>query len=196
MSKFIKETFQWILAVILALLIAFAIRGFIFEPVIVQGESMKNTLSTGERLIVFKLGYYFKSPQRGDIVVLKYQDGIAGEFPFLRKLPFIQKMIPPISEIDYIKRIVALPGDIIDIRDGALYINDEKQEAPYAKGSTSKGTYSFKYPLAIPQNMFFVMGDNREYSRDSREIGFIPLDRIKGKAVFRIWPLNSIGGLK
>lgn len=191
-STYLKELWQWIQAILFAIIIAFLIRGFIFEPVLVQGESMKSTLSTGERLIVYKLGYYFTPPQKGDIVVLQIQEGASRILPFLRNLPFVKKVIPDLEEVDYIKRVIAVPGDKIEIRDGKVFVNDKMLDEPYAIGFTS----GLEKTVQVPPNKVFVLGDNRENSRDSREIGCIDYDRIKGKAVFRFWPVEEFGSLR
>lgn len=190
----IKEIFQWIVSIIFAVVLALLIRGFLFEPVVVNGESMENTLYTGERLAVYKLGYFFSPPEHGDIIVLQYEEGIVNNIPFLRDMPFAKKILPAIHEIDYIKRVIGIPGDIIDIIDGEVFLNGERINEPYVKGDTFGRNMQF--PIKVPENCVFVLGDNRQNSKDSREIGFIEFERIKGKAVFRLWPLDSFGVLK
>ena len=190
-----KEILQWIEAILLAVVIAFLIRGFVFEPVYVEGESMESTLSTAQRLIVYKLGYYFNPPQKGDIIVLQYQEGISRLLPFMNDIPIFKKAIPSISEVDYIKRVIAVPGDKLDIRDNYVYINDVKIDEPYLKEQGVTHNQSLELPLVVPPDKVVVMGDNRLNSKDSRQIGLIEFNRIKGKAVFRIWPKEVIGGL-
>lgn len=191
----VKETLQWMEAILLAVVIAFLIRGFVFEPVYIEGESMENTLSTAQRLIVYKLGYYFNPPAKGDIIVLQYQEGLTKLLPFMNDIPIFKKAIPSISEVDYIKRVIAIPGDKIDIRDKYVYINGVKIEEPYLKEKGVTDNQSLELPLMVPPDKVVVMGDNRLNSRDSRQIGLIEFNRIKGKAVFRIWPKEVIGRL-
>lgn len=179
----------------LAVVIALLLRGFVFEPVYVDGESMENTLSTAQRLIVYKLGYYFSPPKRGDIVVLQYQEGITRLLPFMDAIPIFKKAIPSISEVDYIKRVIAVPGDELDIREGYVYINGIRQDEPYLKEKGVTYNQSLELPMIIPSGSVAVMGDNRLNSKDSRQIGLIGYDRIKGKAVYRIWPREAIGTL-
>lgn len=179
----VKEIFQWAQSIIIAIVIALLIRAFIFEPVLVDGHSMDNTLNNGQRLIEYKLGYFFSHPKRGDIIVLQYQKGI------LKFLP-----LPDPKEIDYIKRVIGVPGDKIDIRDGNVYINGDELEEPYAKGKTLP--LGMKFPDVVPLNNVFVLGDNRENSSDSRRIGYIDYSRIRGKATFKIWPFKDIGRIK
>ncbi|NTV90512.1 MAG: signal peptidase I [Clostridiales bacterium] len=195
-TVYFVEIWQWVQAILLAVVIALLIRGFVFEPVYVDGESMENTLRTSQRLIVSKMGYYFHAPQRGDVVVLQYEEGITGRIPLLRNLPIFKKAITSISEVDFIKRVVAVPGDRLDIRgDGFVYINDVKLNEPYIKEQGKTFPYSVQFPLTVPPGYVFVMGDNRENSKDSRIIGLIGYDRIKGRAAFRIWPFSSIGSI-
>ncbi|HOJ11077.1 MAG TPA: signal peptidase I [Clostridiales bacterium] len=186
------EFLKWIETFVIAIFIALVIRGFIMEPVIVHGISMEDTLVNGQRLIIYKLGYFLHPPERGDIIVLQYQKGSMINIPFLNKFAFWDKVLPSPSEVDYIKRVIGIPGDKLDVKeDGYIYINDVKQEEPYIKGKTYKQIMDF--PTKVPPNTVFVMGDNRQNSRDSRMIGFIEFDRIKGKAVLRIWPFKDWG---
>lgn len=182
-SKTIIEVFQWIISLGLAIAIALFIRAYVFEPVLVSGHSMDNTLADGQRLFEYKLGYRYSSPKRGDIIVLKVKEGeknLAG--------------LPDPTEVDFIKRVIGLPGETIDIRDDGVYINGTKLDEPYAIGKTLP--QSSKYPMQIPEGKVFVMGDNRERSSDSRVIGLIDINNIRGRAALRVWPLNSIGLLK
>jgi len=192
-KKVIKEIKEWAKAILIAVIVALIIRGFLFEPVEVQGHSMNDTLQDGQRLILYKLGYYFYEPKRGDIIVLQVDDGILSDIPVINKLPFVKKMYPFPQEIDYIKRVIAVPGDEIDLRDGYVYVNGEKLDEPYAKGKTYEK--ELKFPLVVPENKVFVLGDNREYSSDSRYIGFIDFENIKGKVIYRYWPLKDFGGI-
>lgn len=188
-----SELLQWLQSIIIAVVIALIIRGFIFEPVEVLGQSMENTLSTNQKLILYKLGYYFNNPQKGDIIVLQVHDGVLGYIPFSDKLTFLRKMYPFPKEVDYIKRVIAVPGDTIDIRNGNVYVNNVKLDEDYAKGKTY--SRNDNYPKKIPENKVFVLGDNRENSSDSRQIGYVDFNKIKGKALFRFWPLKVFGKL-
>ena len=183
------EFLRWLETFAIAVLIALIIRGFVFEPVIVRGISMEDTLLDGQRLIIYKLGYFFQPPQRDDIIVLQYQKGFIKDIPFLNKFDFLNKVLPSPMEVDYIKRVIGVPGDKLDIKDGYIYVNDVKQDKPYIKGESYKQIMDF--PNEVPQNTVFVLGDNRQNSRDSRVIGFIEFNRIKGKAVLRIWPFKD-----
>ena len=186
-----REIILWIETVVFAVLISLLIRGFIFETVLVDGSSMENTLCSGDRLILYKLGYHFKAPKTGDIIVLQVHEGALKYFPFLKNLPFVKKAIPDVDEVDYIKRVVAVPGDTIEFKDGYVYVNGKKLDEPYVKGVTN-GPYT---SIKVGENKVFVLGDNRSNSRDSREIGLIDFDKIRGKAVFRVWPFSEVGSV-
>ncbi|MCX7921835.1 MAG: signal peptidase I [Clostridia bacterium] len=184
--KVLREILDWAVTIVIALVIAMLIKAFLFIPIEVKMVSMQDTLFEGQRLIVYKLGYYFSQPKRGDIIIFEHQPGsLKG---LLKYLP-----IPNPQEVDYIKRVIAVPGDEIEIKDGAVYLNGKKLDEPYAKGVT----YNFNTdkPIKIPENKIFVMGDNREHSSDSRQFGPIDIDKVRGKAVFRIWPLQEFGGI-
>ncbi len=191
---FIKEIFQWINAVLLALVLALLIRGLIFEPVMVKGDSMQDTLHDGQRLLVYKLGYYFSPPQRGDIVVLQYQAGFFQNVPSLDDSPFFRKLFPDFKEINYIKRAIGIPGDTVDIKNGEVYVNGNQLAETYIKGDTQ--SLGMTFPLQVPENKVFVLGDNRQHSSDSRVIGLVKITKLKGKAVFRIYPFDLFGGIK
>ena len=183
------EFLRWLETFAIAVLIALLIRGFVYEPVIVRGISMEDTLLDNQRLIIYKLGYFFHPPQRGDIIVLQYQKGIIRDIPFLNKFNFLNRVLPSPMEIDYIKRVIGVPGDKIDIKDGYVYVNDVKQNETYAKGKTYEQMMDF--PTEVPSDTVFVLGDNRQNSRDSRVIGFVDINKVKGNAVLRIWPFKD-----
>jgi signal peptidase I len=162
-----NEWLEWTKAIIIALLIAFFIRSFIFATSIVEGESMEPTLQDGERVIFNKLVYFIDDPERGDIVII--------ERPFQ----------------NYVKRIIALPGETIEVNDGNLYINNEKYDQTFITDETKRNTGSLG-PIDIPEGSYFVMGDNRAISKDSRNgLGFIEEDNIIGRSEFVIFPFDQ-----
>ena len=191
--NYFKEIFKWLFVIIVSIIIALVLRSFVFEWVIVQGQSMENTLYNRQVLFVNKIGYTFGPVKRGDIVVFEVVEGNLDYIPMAKDIPILSSLLPPENEVDYIKRIIGLPGDEIDILDGNVYVNGILQKEPYAKGSTME--QNFEIPCTVPENKVFVMGDNRENSSDSRKIGFVEIDRIKGKAVFRIRPLKEFGNI-
>lgn len=178
MFKAKSEAFEWIKAIVIALILAVLIRTFLFAPIIVKGESMYPTLHNGEQMIVNKIGYAFSEPKRFDIVVFHANE-----------------------EQDYIKRVIGLPGDHIEYIDDTLYINgvpyEEEYLEPLKKGLDTKLTYDFSLEeitkeKTIPEGYIFVMGDNRQYSLDSRDLGPISIDQVVGKANIVYWPFSNI----
>jgi len=159
-----QEIKEWVKSILLAVVLAVVIRIFFFQVTIVEGTSMSPTLQNYERLIVNKAIYYFKKPQKGDIVVFNFS-----------------------SHKDFIKRIVALEGDVVEIKNSLLYINGQVWEEPYLE---SEHMQDFG-PAVVPLDHAFVMGDNRNDSMDSRDpaVGYVSLKQIRGKASLVFWPL-------
>jgi len=168
------KTFVHMCVWVLFLFLVFT--NFVFEFTGVKGESMSPTLHEKDKLITVKLGYIFGSPQRGDIVVLEAPDK-DNEF--------------------YIKRIIALPGERIEIKNGRVYINGALLDEPYLQDGVSTEAHYGAIDMVVREGTYFVMGDNRSNSNDSRNpaVGLIGVSKIKGKASFRIMPLGSFGGL-
>lgn len=153
--------------VISAGVIAFIIITFIGQVTVVRGASMEPTLHNNERLIANKISYRFESPKRSEIIIFK----------------------PPLEiKRNYIKRIIGLPGDKIEIIKGEIYLNDNKLEDNYVKYKS----YEDIPALVVPDDSFFVLGDNRSNSSDSRYWGFVPRKNVVGKAWVVFWPLNKI----
>lgn len=198
-----REIFEWFYTIVIAVVIAFLIKGFLFDIVKVDGESMLPTLHDRDRLIISKLGY---SPEQGDIIILdsnytargEYFEQLAdnGQAPgFFQKLKTRYFGSSSYKEIYYVKRIVALPGQTVDVRDGKIYVDGAVYEDGYHQGETLKTDPSMVYPHTVGEQSVFVLGDNREHSKDSRIIGDVPYDAILGKAQLRIWPLSDIGSV-
>lgn len=167
-----KEIFEWIKTIAISVVIALLITTFIVRPTLVKQESMYPTLHENDYLILDKLSYRFHKPERGDIVVFEANlitaDG---------------------DKTDLIKRVIGLEGDSVVVKDGKTYVNGEKLEEEYLNGSYKRGNVD----IVVPEDKAFVMGDNREISYDSREIGPIDIQSIKGKVLVRLYPFNRIG---
>jgi len=176
MNKKVKrEIREWAESIIIAFILAMIIRTFVVQAFKIPSGSMRPTFIEGDRILVNKFVYRFKDPERGDILVFKY---------------------PEDMKKDFVKRLIAVGGETIEIRDGNVYINDQLVEDPhiireifyYNRGRYGKSDRK----IAIPQNSYFVLGDNSSSSRDSRYWGFVPKKNLLGKAFFIYWPINRI----
>jgi len=147
----------------------------------------------------YKLEYNFKEPKRGEIVIVDKDNDKKGIMinavnEGKNIINNIKQRLNKVEETRVkfiVKRIIGIPGDIIDIQDGLLYINDELQEEDYIKGQTFESS-NFSYPIEIEDNQVFVLGDNRENSSDSRDLGPIEYNQIIGRVKFRLWPMGKI----
>jgi signal peptidase I len=159
-----------------AVLIALLINLFMAQATRVYGQSMEPNLHTDQRLVVEKLSYNrhlrqffgFSGPQSGDVVVIR---------------------LPTQSNELLIKRVIGLPGDVVEIHDGLVFVNGQSIEEPYVVGSTA-GSYG---PTTVPPLNIFVLGDNRNFSNDSRNFGTVSLKNVVGRAWFSYWPIDQIG---
>ncbi|MFI3172013.1 MAG: signal peptidase I [Eubacteriales bacterium] len=172
-TSILRELLGWVVYIFAVICITYLVITFVGQRTRVSGESMAPTLHSGDNLIVDKISYRFSDPERYDIIVFpyQYQEGIY-----------------------YIKRIIGLPGETVLIQDGKVYINGEELGETYgAELMDSAGIASV--PIELGENEYFVLGDNRNNSSDSREasVGVLSGDDIMGKAFVRIWPLDSIG---
>lgn len=158
----IKEILSWIMVLVIAIVIAKLVNQFVLFKVSVPTGSMEDTIMIGDKVFTQKFTYWFKDPERGDIVVFPYPDD---------------------EETDYIKRIMGLPGETIEGIDGLVYIDGEPLDEPYAKEEL-KGDFG---PYIVPENHYFMMGDNRNDSNDSRywDNTFLNRDKIMGKALLK-----------
>jgi signal peptidase I len=161
--------------VIIALGLAILIRAFIAEPRFIPSDSMLPTLHIGDRVVVEKISYYLESPKTGDIVVFSPPEQ-------LQEQGFTQDQA-------FIKRIIGLPGQTVTVKKGLVYLNDKALVEKYI---AEPPKYQWG-PYRVPENQYFVMGDNRNNSNDSSRWGFLPKQNIIGRAVVRFWPLERIG---
>lgn len=165
------------LYLILIVLIMFAVRTVLIDPVRVDGRSMLDTLVDGQVMLVDRTAYTFQKPARGDIVLCYYPD----DYYTSQELPYATR----------VKRVVAVAGDTIETVDGVLYVNGERIEEPYLTPERIGG--QFIRPQTIPEGCVYVLGDNRAVSRDSRydTVGSIPLYRVVGKVRMVIYPFKN-----
>ena len=208
-KKIIKEIGGWIICIVIAVILALLIKYFILTPTVVKQESMYPTLEENQRLILNRLGRTFKQmPKRGDIITFEaptvtyrteedtdisnpvaiYEDEERNIFE-----NFSYNVLE-IGKTSYIKRVIGLPGDHVQIKNGKVYINEEEWEEEYLQpGIITDDAEGMFYDIIVPENTVFAMGDNRNSSVDCRAFGCIPLERIEGKVLIRFWPLNEFG---
>lgn len=165
-KKYKNSWMEWIRAIIFAILVAFFFHTFIFATSVVEGESMEPTLEDGDKLIFNKFIYFINEPKRGDIVIIEQ------------------------TNKNYVKRIIGLPGEIVEVKNNSLYIDGVELEESFLgeKAVKKTGTHG---PITLADDSYFVMGDNRAISKDSRNgLGLIARDEIIGKSEIIFYPLN------
>jgi signal peptidase I len=166
---------EWVKTIGMSLLIAFGIRTFVAEARYIPSESMVPTLAVNDRLIIDKLTYKFRDPNRGEIVVFQ-------PTAVLKQQGFRDA---------FIKRIVGLPGERVMVRKGMIFINGQPLQEPYLAAPPD-----YEYgPVVVPPNHYLVLGDNRNHSFDSHFWGFVPRKNIIGRAAVRFWPPHRIGSI-
>ena len=168
----LRNVVEWVLVLVIAVLAAQVLNAFVLRTANVTGASMSPTLEHNDKVLVDKLSYRFGAPQYDDIVVFPYA-GNPSEY--------------------YIKRVIGLPGDVMDWQDGFFLRNGEFLNDVFVGEAVHGGNALF--PLVVPENACFVLGDNRRLSEDSRfvEVGCVPFGKLTGKVSLRFWPLSQIG---
>lgn len=209
LSERTKDIIEWIICILVALVLALLIRYFIGTPTVVKMSSMKPTLIENQRLILNRwTRTTHQMPERGDIITLEAPsdklvdiddtDNVVARYDneptnWFSKFTYY---FLEIGKESYIKRVIALPGEHLEIKDGKVYINGEELDEPYLQDNviTTAGDVNNPfYDLVVPENCIFVMGDNRAGSTDSRAFGCIPLDKVEGTVWIRFWPFNLFG---
>ena len=198
--KLIWEIISLLVTIIVIVSVVFALNMMVFTISGVNQVSMRNTLIEGDIVYYNRLANKTDHFKRGDIVLFltggREKHGIWDTFSI--KLTDLKDNLTNKGKFTnerYVKRIIGIPGDIIEIDDdGKVYVNGEIENKPYVLGQTSKG--DIKYPLKVPENSFFVMGDNREMSDDSRKFGCVSINSFEGKATFVLWPSSSVKRIK
>lgn len=168
MSQNVKsEILSWVKTIVFALILAYLINHLVIVNATVPTGSMENTIMPKDRIVALRFSYLFSDPQRGDIVVFKYPGD-------------------PKQETLYVKRVIGLPGEVVEVIDGIVYVDGQPLDEPYEK---EKPIENFG-PYEVPEDSYFMMGDNRNNSQDSRywENKYVKKDKILGKVFFRYYP--------
>jgi signal peptidase I len=183
--------------VAVALGLALLIQAFLVKPFRIPSESMVPTLEINQRVLVDRVSFRFSDPERGDIVVFKPPKGAdlntcGVQAPDNQPCP---KETPEKSDTNFIKRVVGVPGDEITVQRGRVFIDGEAQDESFARLSADCATCNLEKPMTVPADHYFMMGDNRGESADSREWGPVPKKWIIGRAFATYWPPKKIGTL-
>lgn len=207
MNEKTKEILEWVYCIIIALVLAMLFRYFIGTPTIVKQVSMYPTLIQDERLWLNRWTRTTKTlPERGEIITFEEPAKITYSASEIDKSNpvaqykernafgwFVNEFLE-IEKRSYIKRVIALPGEHVEIKDGKVYINEEELNEPYLQEGIVTDIAGVGFDdFVVPENCVFAMGDNRNHSTDCRSFGCIPLEKIESKVSIRIWPLNKWG---
>lgn len=177
MRKIADPTVEALKTIGLSVVLALGIRHFVAEARYIPSESMLPTLEVNDRLIVEKVSYRFSDPSRGDIVVFWPTDRLRQDNPSLKDA--------------LIKRVIGLPGEIVEVKNGTVFVNNEPLEENYI---AAEPDYEWG-PEEVPADSYLVLGDNRNNSYDSHFWGYVPQDKVIGRAAVRFWPLSRVGEL-
>ena len=209
MSDSTKNILEWIYCIVIAIVLALLIKFFLGTPTVVKQYSMYPTYKPNDRLILNRLERS-KMPKRGDVVTFEAPSkNIYGPGEYDLNNPVAKYEYQPgnifnkftyyvleINKTSYIKRVIALEGDKVEIKDGKVYINNELLPEKYlAEGVKTEATGVFNN-FIVPKGCIFLMGDNRSGSMDCRNFGCIPVEKIESKVVFRFWPFDKMGPTK
>ncbi|MFH1854811.1 MAG: signal peptidase I [bacterium] len=165
--------FDFLKTIIIIVILAALIRQFLIQPFIVDGQSMEPNFQNNDYLITDKISYRLHAPQRGEAIIFHPPDN---------------------PSVNYLKRITGVPGDTIEVKNGEVFVNSKKIVEPYvSSGEKTKTPSNDEIKVTLKSDEYFVLGDNRDHSRDSREIGPIPKENIVSRIWLRLFPLNAIG---
>ena len=176
-GSILRELLEWVVYILIIIGLTYLIITFVGQRTRVSGSSMETTLSDGDSLIVDKISYRFRDPKRFEIIV----------FPYKYE-----------EDTFYIKRIIGLPGETVQVKDGCAYINGEKLESDIYGKEPMKSANMAENPIQLGDDEYFVLGDNRNHSSDSREpsVGILKRDDLIGRAWIRVYPFNKMGVIK
>lgn len=167
----ILSFFEFLKTVIIIVILAAVIRLFIIQPFIVDGQSMEPSFQNNNYLITEKITFKLHEPTHGEVIILRPPDN---------------------PSVNYLKRVIGIPGDSVDIKDGVVSVNDKKIDEPYIDGQKTLTVNGQELKITLRDSEFFVMGDNRNHSRDSRELGPIPVQNIVSHVWIRLYPFQQM----
>lgn len=211
MSPKVKNIIEWCYCFVIAVVLAIVVRYFVGTPTIVKQVSMKPTLIENDRLILNRLAVTFNHKwERGEIITFEAPSDsnmrlenadLSNPIAKYDNNPnsLIEKFsyyVLEIGKMSYIKRVIGLPGEHVQIKDGKVFINGKELEEKYLNGIETGDMNGIFTDVIVPDGTLFVMGDNRPHSTDSRCFGCIPFEKIEGKVVLRFWPLSKFGKIK
>ena len=191
-----QEILSWVLTILVAVIAALIIRSVIFEPVRVDGASMDDTLANGEIMFVSKFDYsttWLSLPWQSDEVKEKAPRITLGKGP--ERFDVVICRYPGRGDTNFVKRVVGLPGDTVELKDGYLYVNGEKYDEPYINDDYRSGPLNTMSARVVPEGKYFVMGDHRNNSNDSRSVGPIDRDMIVGHVRPVVYPFSQWRGI-
>ena len=193
-ERFILEVLEYLRLIVLVVVLTTLLNTLVFTFSTVQQSSMEHTLHSDDILVIEKVTYLAGRPGRGDIVV--FVEDVAVASNYLTKLRVLYedtlaKVTRSAVHQRLVKRVIGIPGDEIIIEGGRVYVNGDLLEEAYTEDITLERTT--EYPLIVESGQYFVMGDNRDVSRDSRHFGTVPAENIEGRAVFRLFPFQAFG---
>lgn len=211
-KEILKEIWEWIYCILIAIVIAVLVKYFLCTPTVVQMDSMYPTLKQGDRLLLNRTVVTFKQElKRGQIITFeaptkeKYSsideidiNNPVAQYNYNANSPW-KKFAYNVLEIgkkNYIKRVIGLPGEHVQIMDGKVYINGKVLEESYLDESVTTEATGVFYDIVVPENSLFVMGDHRSVSLDSRSFGCVPYSKVESRVAFRFWPINKFGKVK
>lgn len=187
-----NEVFRWVATIVGALLAVWVIQALFAKPFTIPSESMLPTMEIGDHVFADRLTYRFRSPQNGDIVVFHPPKGAASATCSQKNIDgFCVQPGPTDDSIYFVKRIVGVGGDRIQLREGHLFRNGKAVNEPYIRPCSGSGC-TWAHPLTVPKGTYFMMGDNRGDSLDSRYWGPIPQSAMIGVVRARYWPINRL----
>ena len=205
MNNIVKEILEWGICIVIAVTIAIIVRYFIGTPTEVRQSSMYPTLKEGQRLILNKMPKTFKqTPKKGDIITFERPSNltatsVTAKYDYEPNGLFekFNYYVLEFTKESYIKRLIALPGEHVEIKDGKVYVNEQELEEEYLRDDVE--TYAqneYLIDFVVPEGHVFAMGDNRTKSTDCRQFGCIPIGKIEGVVWIRIWPFDLFGEVK